>query len=89
MAYRFTAIDNEIWDTYCDHYRFPERAILVDKYEYELMLQARDEEDGAAWEAERMNERRLEDAGWYEAALQDKMEADRGVIPFDVAMRAA
>lgn len=34
-------------------------------------------------------ERHLENAGWQEAALQDQMEAEAGVIQFEDAMRNA
>lgn len=50
---------------------------------------AQDMEDDGAREAELAYERKLESAGDDEARLQDEMEARAGVIPFDVALRAA
>lgn len=42
--------------------------------------EARREQD-----AERAYERYLEDRGWEDAYAQDQIEAQRGVVPFDVA----
>lgn len=62
---------------------------------WSLEEEADDAEQYANYLAERENdpdmayERHLENLGHDEAELQERMEAQAGVIPFDVAMRAS
>jgi hypothetical protein len=58
-------------------------------YDAKAEQAAQDVEDDGARQAELAYERKLESAGDDEARLQDEMEARRGVVPFDVALRSA